>query len=180
MQRGGRPGLGALAGPRDGVYTQFRQGAEKRQSWAGGGSENQAGKDFSSVLGGEALSRRPSFCTPSSGCLSISVFPLSSLLVPTLPWITSSHDLVLHRHSYGKSSCPAGVGGACAGRVALPGPTCPCRAPPQTPNPRGQRLIFLATCSAWTRGLSEDPGAMCHTATSSEPAWASIQHWLKE
>ena len=50
MQQGGRPGLGILAGLCGSVYTRFRQGAEKRQSWVGGGSENQARKDFSSVL----------------------------------------------------------------------------------------------------------------------------------
>ena len=50
MQRGGRPGLGLSAGLRGSVYTRFRQAAKKRQSWVGGGSENQAGKDFSSVL----------------------------------------------------------------------------------------------------------------------------------
>ena len=43
MQQGGRPGLGILAGLCGSVYMRFRQGAEKRQSWVGGGSENQAG-----------------------------------------------------------------------------------------------------------------------------------------
>lgn len=46
MQQGGRPGLGILAGLCGSVYMRFRQGAEKRQSWVGGGSENQAGKTF--------------------------------------------------------------------------------------------------------------------------------------
>lgn len=41
--------------------------------------------------------------------------------------------------------------------------------PVEPPNSPWQRLGFLATCLAWTRGLSEDPGAMCHAATSSEP-----------
>lgn len=85
MQRGGRPGLGALAG-RVVVFTRGL-GRRLRKDKVGRveGVRTRLGKTFLCPQGGEALSRRPSFCTPSSGCLSISVFPPPSLPVPTLP-----------------------------------------------------------------------------------------------